>query len=211
MNKSLVVGTIFLLTSWIVFPAMSQEDVTSAPEELDVVSDDLGIISEELDVQAVSEPTVTDVEPVVADTVSSDALLIDVSVEDTSDVSVTPPNTSGITVDKNNLTSEDVSMFISAIKDKNWTLLVGLILTFLVLILDKLVNVRQWVGTKGLPWVAASLGIVTHLGVALVNGVGWWDAILSGFISGATAVGLWELVFKGGSSKPAPTSPPPTV
>jgi hypothetical protein len=182
--KKLILVSLFLIP----FNALS--DVQS---ELDVV-----------DAVPVTETDVVDYDVLVSDVVDSDVVSDtsnssdtpnDVSSDDALDV-VSDTGVNNLTPEKDSITQDDINLIVQAVKEENWMLLVGLILTFLVLILDKWINIKQWVGEKGLPWVAASLGIVSHIGIALATGTGWVTAIITGVLSGATAVGLWNLLSK---------------
>lgn len=177
--KKLILIVLFLL------PSTALSDVQS---DLDVV-----------DSVPVTETDVVDSDVLASDAVSDNSnssdTLNDVSSDDALDV-VSDTGVPTLTPEKDSITQDDINLIVQAVKEENWMLLVGLILTFLVLILDKWINIKQWVGEKGLPWVAASLGIVSHIGIALATGTGWVTAIITGVLSGATAVGLWNLLSK---------------
>lgn len=183
----------FVLVALLLIPSIAFADAT-----VEDVSSDTSVVTEIVDVV---DPDTTDSDVSDSDTVPSDiasepAEVSDISTEDVSsgqdagDVSGVPT----LTPEKDSITQEDINFIIQAVKEENWMLLVGLILTFLVLILDKWINIKQWVGEKGLPWTAACLGIVSHIGIALSTGTGWITAIITGILSGASAVGLWNLI-----------------
>ena len=83
---------------------------------------------------------------------------------------------------------------ISAANAKAWPVVVGLILMLLIFV------TRRWiepvVGDKGLPAVATATGIVAAIATALAAGDPVGASVLQGFLAGATATGLWELMFK---------------
>ena len=103
------------------------------------------------------------------------------------------------------------SMLIEAAKDGYWGILAGFLVMLLLFILDKFVGIKKRVGAKALPWVAAVLGIVSAMAVELTTGVQWGQALLHGFTAGATAVGLWELIFKHALKKKAEEASPPSA
>lgn len=85
---------------------------------------------------------------------------------------------------------------ITAIQEKHWALALGLGLSLLVFGLRK-VKVLAKVPKKALPWVTAVLGIVTYVAAALMtDGANVTDALWGGAMTGAAAVGLWEMVLK---------------
>lgn len=92
--------------------------------------------------------------------------------------------------------AESVSFLVDAAKGGKWSLFVGVLLTLLVWVLDRLVKLKDRVGSKALPWVAAGLGILTTMGISLSSGLPLAEGLVQGFMTGATSVGLWELVFK---------------
>lgn len=94
-----------------------------------------------------------------------------------------------------------VKEIIEAAKSGHWSVLVGLVLTLLVWILRKF-NVISFVPKKAIPWITAALGIVGYIGVSLSTGMAVEDAIMHGFLTGVSAVGLWELIGKHLLKKP---------
>lgn len=85
---------------------------------------------------------------------------------------------------------------LTAIHQKHWALALGLGLSLLVFGLRK-AKVLSKVPSKALPWVTAVLGIVGYIAVALsVEGADIMDAVWGGAVTGAAAVGLWEMVLK---------------
>jgi len=47
-----------------------------------------------------------------------------------------------------------------------------------------------------MPWVAAIIGTVGALGLTLSSGLIWWQALISGLVTGAISSGLYSLVGK---------------
>lgn len=94
-----------------------------------------------------------------------------------------------------------VEQLINAAKGGNWQLFVGLLLTLIVWILRKF-NVIAFLPDKAVPWVSAAIGMVGFMGVALASGLDLTTALIQGFLTGAAAVGLWELLGKHFLPKP---------
>lgn len=92
--------------------------------------------------------------------------------------------------------AESLNILIEAAKGGHWSLFVGILLTLLVWLLDKFIGIRNRVGSKAMPWVAVGLGIMGTVGVGLTSGLGIAEVLVQGFITGSSAVGLWELVFQ---------------
>jgi hypothetical protein len=91
---------------------------------------------------------------------------------------------------------ETGSLMIEAAKNGYWGIFAGLLVMLLLYILKDLVGLLKRLPTKAVPWVAAALGIVGAIAVELSTGIHWGQALLHGFTAGATAVGLWEMLFK---------------
>ncbi|HUW59283.1 MAG TPA: hypothetical protein VMZ92_21800, partial [Planctomycetota bacterium] len=91
---------------------------------------------------------------------------------------------------------EAVGGLLKAIQTKHWGLAVGLGLSLLVFGLRK-AKVLAKVPAKALPWVTAVLGVVGYVAAAMmVEGADLMDAAMGGAMTGAAAVGLWEMVLK---------------
>ena len=91
---------------------------------------------------------------------------------------------------------EAAGELINALQQKHWALAFGLGLSLLVFGLRK-AKVLAKVPAKVLPWVTAALGVVGYVAAALmVDGADIGDAVLGGLMTGAAAVGLWEMVLK---------------
>lgn len=91
---------------------------------------------------------------------------------------------------------EDVGLLVEAAKNGNWVLFAGILILLLIFLLDKVVKLKERVPSKAIPWVAAALGIVASIGAQLTTSIPWGQALVQGLLSGAVAVGLWELVFQ---------------
>lgn len=92
--------------------------------------------------------------------------------------------------------SKSLDFLISAAKGGHWGLFFGVLLTLLVWLLDKFVKIKEKAGAKAMPWVAAGLGVAGTLGIALSGGLPIGEALIQGLVTGASAVGFWELLFQ---------------
>lgn len=93
-----------------------------------------------------------------------------------------------------------VKLLAQAVKDKDWQLVVALIVMLLVasgnFILIKLNVLGEERRKAALPWIAAVSATLVLFASTLIAGGGWWSAAIAGLVTGAAATGLWELVFK---------------
>ena len=89
-----------------------------------------------------------------------------------------------------------VGLLVDAVKSKNWSLFAGLFVMLALYLMGRLTNLREAVGAKAWPWVGASLAIATTIASSLVVGMPWNEALIQGFIGGAAATGLWEMLGK---------------
>ena len=94
-----------------------------------------------------------------------------------------------------NEAAETVSLLVKAVQNKNWALVIGLLLTLLVFVANKF-GLKDKVGSKAVPWVATGLATATSLGISLANGLPVTDAVSQGVLAGLTAIGGWEMLFK---------------
>ena len=85
---------------------------------------------------------------------------------------------------------------VAAAQGGHWSLFAGLLVMFLVFILDRIINLKSKVGNKAMPWVSAGFGVAAAIGLALASGLDVGTALIQGFLVGATGTGLWELVFQ---------------
>lgn len=83
---------------------------------------------------------------------------------------------------------------VLAAQTGRWSVFFGLAIMFLIWGLRKvLLNLDG----KVVPWVALGAGILAHVGIALAGGAPVTVATLThALLAGATAVGLWEMLFK---------------
>lgn len=86
-----------------------------------------------------------------------------------------------------------VNAMVEAAHKKEWGIFVGLGLLLIIWVIGFF-----WKSLPGwlLPWLAAGFGILGTIAVDLANGIAWWRAILAGFTTGTSAVGLWEMIVK---------------
>lgn len=85
----------------------------------------------------------------------------------------------------------------------HWSILTGFVLMLMLWGVRKVVPALQ---AKLVPWAATLLALVGQVGYALATGADWQSAVTNGFLAGASAIGLWELVFQhfmAGQPKPA--------
>lgn len=87
-------------------------------------------------------------------------------------------------------------LLIEAVKSKNWPLAAGILVMLALYAAERFGKVRQKVGKKLWPWVGAGFGIAASIAAGLMAGVDVMDAVVQGFIAGAAATGLWEMVGK---------------
>jgi hypothetical protein len=128
------------------------------------------------------------------------ALLL--SLSGTVGQTVDVPTASEVSAPAETPTIEDapglVSNIIQAAREKNWQLMVALIVMLLVALANGLVLKfvdEDW-RKKLLPWFAVGTSCLVLFASTLIAGGSWWSAILAGFVTGAAAVGLWELIGK---------------
>ena len=101
-----------------------------------------------------------------------------------------------------------VQAIISAGKNGQWGLLVGLCLMLLVFLMTKFnfmgATLLSKMPSASIPWVAAGLGIVGSIAAELIAGqLVWYLAVPNGLMIGAGAVGLWEMIGKHVKNKAA--------
>jgi|13_taG_2_1085334.scaffolds.fasta_scaffold16219_2 hypothetical protein len=148
-----------------------------------------------------------EVEKPVAEQKVDDALVpAKVSTEEKATVTEEPVNPKPEEVKENpkketevpadyNEAAETVSLLVKAVQDKNWALVIGLVLTLLVFVANKF-GLKEKVGSKAVPWVATGLATASALGISFANGLPVTDAISQGILAGLTAIGGWEMLFK---------------
>lgn len=82
-----------------------------------------------------------------------------------------------------------------AIQSKAWPVVAGTILLFIVYVLRR-AGLDERLDSKYLPWLAVGIAVLSTLGMALVSGIAVFEAVMQGLLSGVTAIGGWELLFK---------------
>ena len=93
------------------------------------------------------------------------------------------------------MTAPPVDDLIDAVQQHHWPVAVGLGIA-LALYAANRANLLKKVPSKYTPAVAAVLGILSAIGAQLITGISWEEAIGKGFLAGAAATGLWEMVLK---------------
>jgi hypothetical protein len=91
--------------------------------------------------------------------------------------------------------ADSVGFLVKAVQDKNWTLALGLMLTLMVFLANK-IGLKDRIGSKAVPWVATALAMSATSGIALVAGISVSEALVQGFLAGVVAIGGWEMLFK---------------
>jgi hypothetical protein len=96
-----------------------------------------------------------------------------------------------------------VSLLIKAFQDKDWRLVVALIILLVValgnFVLFKLDVLPPETRKAALPWIAVAIGTLVPFATALIAGKDWLTAgaaALSGFGVALSAIGGWELLLK---------------
>lgn len=82
---------------------------------------------------------------------------------------------------------------VKAVKSKNWPLLAGVILMLLLFLANKL-GLKEKVNKKYIPWIGVIVSVLGSVGTMLITGILWYEAVIQGFLVGAAASGLWELL-----------------
>ncbi len=85
--------------------------------------------------------------------------------------------------------------FISALTHKQWPLVAGFVIVFLVHFANK-AGLKDKVGAKYVPWVALGLGMLLSIGSSLMGGTPVADVLQTGLLSGGLATAFWELALK---------------
>lgn len=99
-------------------------------------------------------------------------------------------------IDSDEEAVESLKALYEAIQQNQWGLVVALALALLIYGLRRF-DLLSKVPEMMVPWVMAGVGIVGYVAAALAApGASWLDAITGGFLTGAAAAGLWEMVFK---------------
>lgn len=103
-----------------------------------------------------------------------------------------------------------VGILVTALQSGSWPLFFGVFIMLVVFILDRLMGLRDRVGSQALPYVAIGLAVLGTLGYGLASGLTILAALGQGIAAGLSAIGTWEVVkpAKPAVSDPAPVSPP---
>jgi hypothetical protein len=91
--------------------------------------------------------------------------------------------------------SDEISLLSEALQSKNWALVFGILLSFLVAIANKF-GLKDKVGGKAIPWVTSGVAVAGAVGASLMTGVSMMDAVPQGLVAGVAAIGGWEMVLK---------------
>lgn len=87
-------------------------------------------------------------------------------------------------------------LLLLALQNNSWPVAVGFLLMLLVWAFNKFLK-GKLSGNKWTPWIAVAVGVVGTVGANLALGaLIWWEALIQGFLAGASATGFWELLFK---------------
>lgn len=84
---------------------------------------------------------------------------------------------------------------VSAAEKGHWAIVAGLCLMLFIWVLRR-VKILTKIPDKAIPWVAAGLAILGYIATGLAQGMVWHVALVQGFLAGASAVGLWEMIFR---------------
>jgi hypothetical protein len=89
-----------------------------------------------------------------------------------------------------------LQQLVTATKNGHWSLVMAFGLMLVVYLLNKL-GITSKLGAKAVPWIAAGTGVAGYVSAALmIEGTSLVDGVTAGVMTGAAAVGLWELIFK---------------
>jgi len=89
-----------------------------------------------------------------------------------------------------------VKTMIDAARNGHWSMVAALAIMLVVFVVGRLGLVKK-LGKNVVPWIAAGTGVLGYIAAALmVEGTPVLDAVTGGFVIGAAAVGLWEMLFK---------------
>lgn len=83
---------------------------------------------------------------------------------------------------------------VDAAKGGDWALLVSMAIMILVFLATKVPLLSKLLPDPAKPWVAAGAGVLSAVVATAMTTGDWLQAVLHGFVTGAAASGLWELV-----------------
>jgi hypothetical protein len=85
---------------------------------------------------------------------------------------------------------------LDAARGGRWAAVMACGIMLVVFVVNRVPAISERLGAKAKPWLAAATGIAGYIAAALMVDTSLVDAISGGFMTGASAVGLWEMVFK---------------
>jgi hypothetical protein len=86
---------------------------------------------------------------------------------------------------------------LDAARGGKWAAVASFLIMLLVFLVNRVPAIAAKLGPKAKPWLAAGTGIAGYIAAALlVDGTTILTAVSGGFMTGAGAVGLWEMIFK---------------
>jgi hypothetical protein len=98
------------------------------------------------------------------------------------------------TIETDDQAAEAMQALLDAAKGGQWSAAAALLLMLLVYAGRKL-KVTDKLKAEHVPWATAGLGMAGYMAAAmLANAASLTDALMGGFMTGASAVGLWELL-----------------
>ena len=98
------------------------------------------------------------------------------------------------TIESDDQAAEAVQALLDAAKGGQWSAVAALVLMLLVYAGRKL-KVTDKLKAEYVPWATAGLGMAGYMAAAmLADAASLTDALMGGFMTGASAVGLWELI-----------------
>lgn len=104
-----------------------------------------------------------------------------------------------------------IKWIVEQIQQKNYLPAVGMMIVLIVFAVQKVLGDK--VNSKYLPWLSAAFGILTTVAANLValktgsTSKDWVSVIVSGFVVGASASGLWSMLGKAILGKIFPDKP----
>ena len=108
---------------------------------------------------------------------------------------ITPSTTAPTQINTDAEAFDIATLAVDAFRKKQYGVFTGLMLMLIVFGLRRLRAFRR-VDKKWSPWIACGLGIVFSIGTVFAAGRPPITALTHGFVLGASAVGLWEMVGK---------------
>lgn len=101
---------------------------------------------------------------------------------------------------------------LDAARGGKWAAMAAFAIMLLVFIVNRVPAIAEKLGSKAKPWLAAGTSIAGYIAAALLmDHTTIVDAVIGGFMTGASAVGLWEMVFKHFMKPAAPAAAAPSA